>query len=221
MERGRLSQTGRPDIIIDWPITGRMRARLCTDVLAMASDHGHREGEATAFHSDRASNTPLTISRNGASGTASPSLGSRRDVLGHSVIENVFSHLETEMHHQHSFGNRLKREPLSWNTSRAGILPVGPTGGPAVSRNFDPQVDRRPLSRPFNRLEEPYVFVLRDMHQHSCLETRFGPVRVPGTRGLMCLGGGAYGLQEPFIAPRNFQMTWIVDIPHESQDPRS
>lgn len=59
------------------------------------------------------------------------------------------------------------------------------------------QVDRRLLSRPANRLEEPYVFSLPDTHQHSCLGLRSGPARPPGAGAQPYPSGtGPDGLQE-------------------------
>ncbi|MET3176705.1 UNVERIFIED_ORG: transposase InsO family protein [Arthrobacter sp. UYCu721] len=39
-------------MIIGWAMADHMRARLCTDALAMARDHGYLEAETTVFHSD-------------------------------------------------------------------------------------------------------------------------------------------------------------------------
>ncbi len=95
-------------MIIGWAMADHMRARLCTDALAMARDHGYLEAETTVFHSDRGSQyTSGEFQKWCAGNRVTQSMGAVGVCWDNSVAENFFSHLKTEMYHQHTFGNRL------------------------------------------------------------------------------------------------------------------
>ena len=95
-------------MIIGWAMADHMRARLCTDALGMARDHGYLAEGTVVFHSDRGSQYTSDEFQNWCGGNrATQSMGAVGVCWDNAVAEYFFSLLLTEMYHQHTFGGRL------------------------------------------------------------------------------------------------------------------
>uniref|UniRef100_UPI001E50AC1F DDE-type integrase/transposase/recombinase n=1 Tax=Cryobacterium sp. Y57 TaxID=2048287 RepID=UPI001E50AC1F len=106
--RGRSAIDLCTRMVVGWSMASHMRTSLIVDAMEMARDHGYLDPNGAVFHSDRGTQyTSGLFQKWCAAYQVTQSMGAVGLCWDNAVAESFFSHMKTEVYHQHEFENHL------------------------------------------------------------------------------------------------------------------